>query len=135
MIMEASKASRWSAICAVSCWFVEPEVEFEPTTFRLRVGFSASTWMAPDGSRLLRLDASSVQTAPDGSRPIVWMIIGMINAHPTQIGWQGKRTDDGVLWNCWKVPRCPRCLRSPVRIATELSKCSAARVLVLLVHC
>jgi hypothetical protein len=30
------------------------------------------------------LDASSVQTAPDGSRPIVWMIIGMIKAHPTE---------------------------------------------------
>jgi hypothetical protein len=28
------------------------------------------------------LDASSVQTAPDGSRRIVWMIIGMIKAHP-----------------------------------------------------
>jgi len=26
----------------------------------------------------------SVQTAPDGSRPIVWMIIGMIKAHPTK---------------------------------------------------
>jgi hypothetical protein len=30
------------------------------------------------------LDASSVQMAPDGSRRIVWMIIGMIKAHPTQ---------------------------------------------------
>jgi hypothetical protein len=30
------------------------------------------------------LDASSVQTAPDGSRPIVWMINGMIKAHPTE---------------------------------------------------
>jgi hypothetical protein len=30
----------------------------------------------------------------DGSRPIrriVWMIIGMINAHPTKIGCQGER--------------------------------------------
>jgi len=34
------------------------------------------------------LDASSVQTAPDGSRRIVWMIIGMIKGHPTEIGWQ-----------------------------------------------
>jgi hypothetical protein len=40
--------------------------------------------MAPDGSRLLTLDASSFQTAPEGSRPIVWMIIGMIKAHPTK---------------------------------------------------
>jgi hypothetical protein len=36
---------------------------------------------APDGSGLLMLAAASVQTAPDGSRPIVWMIIGMIQAH------------------------------------------------------
>jgi hypothetical protein len=64
--------------------YVEPEVGFEPTTFRLRVGCSASTWSAPDGSSLLTLDGPSVQTAPDGSRPIVWMIIGMIKAHPTE---------------------------------------------------
>src|SRR5215218_6948960 len=63
---------------------LEPEVGFEPTTFRLRDGCSASTWTAPDGSGLLTLDASSVQTAPDGSRPIVWMIIGIIKAHPTE---------------------------------------------------
>jgi hypothetical protein len=40
-----------------------------------------------DGSRriyLLTLNAASVQTAPDGYRRIVWMIIGMINAHPTE---------------------------------------------------
>jgi hypothetical protein len=53
------------------------------STFRLRDGCSASTWTAPDGSRLLTLDGPSVQTAPDGSRLIVWMIIGMIKAHPT----------------------------------------------------
>jgi hypothetical protein len=29
------------------------------------------------------LDAASVQMAPDGYRRIVWMIIGMIKAHPT----------------------------------------------------
>jgi hypothetical protein len=52
------------------------------TTYQLRDGCSASTWSAPDGSGLLTLDALSVQTAPDGSRPIVWMIIGMIKAHP-----------------------------------------------------
>jgi hypothetical protein len=56
----------------------------EPTTFRLRVGCSASAWSAPDGSGLLTLAAPSVQTALDGSRPIVWMIIGMIKAHPTE---------------------------------------------------
>jgi uncharacterized protein (DUF305 family) len=53
-------------------------------TIRLRDGCSASTWTAPDRSRLLRLDALSVQTDPDGSKRIVWMIIGMIKAHPTQ---------------------------------------------------
>jgi hypothetical protein len=61
-----------------------PQAEPEPSTFRLRVGCSASIWTAPDGSSLLTLDASSVQTAPDGSIRIVWMIIGMIKAHPTK---------------------------------------------------
>jgi hypothetical protein len=56
----------------------------EPTTFRLRDGCSASTWTAPDGSSLLTLPGSSVQTAPDGSRRIVWMIKWMIKAHPTK---------------------------------------------------
>ena len=36
------------------------------------------------GSCLLTLDALSIQTAPDGYRRIVWMIIGMIKAHPTE---------------------------------------------------
>jgi hypothetical protein len=40
--------------------------------------------MASDGSSLLTLDASSVQTAPDGSRPIAWMIKWMIKAHPNR---------------------------------------------------
>ena len=35
---------------------------------------SASIWSAPDGTGLLTLDASSVQTAPDGCRRTVWMI-------------------------------------------------------------
>ena len=63
---------------------MEPEVRFEPTTFRLRDGCSASPWSASDGSSLLTLPASSVQTAPDGYRRIVWMIIGMITGHPTE---------------------------------------------------
>src|SRR6266508_1493979 len=67
----------------LTCAF-EPEVGFEPTTFRLRDGCSASIWTATDGSSLLTLDALSVQTAPDGSRRIVWMIKWMIKAHPTQ---------------------------------------------------
>jgi hypothetical protein len=63
---------------------LEPEEGFEPSTFRLRDGCSASVWSAPDGSSLLTLEASSVQTAPDGSRPIVWMIKRMIKEHPTK---------------------------------------------------
>jgi hypothetical protein len=47
--------------------------------------------MAPDGSGLLTLDAPSVQTAPDGSRPIVWMIKWMIKAHPTENRMPGKQ--------------------------------------------
>jgi hypothetical protein len=39
---------------------------------------SASIWSAPDGSGLLMLDGPSIQMGPDGSRPIVWMINGMI---------------------------------------------------------
>jgi hypothetical protein len=54
-----------------------------PATFRLRVGCFASAWSAADGSSLLTSEASSVQTAPDGYRRIVWMIIGMIKTHPT----------------------------------------------------
>jgi hypothetical protein len=39
---------------------------------------SASIWSAPDGPGLLTLDASSIQTAPDRSHRIVWMIKRMI---------------------------------------------------------
>jgi hypothetical protein len=39
---------------------------------------SASIWSGPDGSGLLTLDGSSVQTDPDRSRRIVWMIRRMI---------------------------------------------------------
>ena len=39
---------------------------------------SMSDWSAPVGSGLLRLDASSIQTDPDRSRRIVWMIKRMI---------------------------------------------------------
>jgi len=68
---------------------MEPEEGFEPSTFRLREGCSASTQKAPDGSSLLTLDDPSVQTAPYEYRPIVWMIKRMIKrmikAHPTEI--------------------------------------------------
>ena len=51
---------------------------FEPPTARSVAWCSASIWSAPDGSGLLRLDASSVQTDPVGSRRIAWMIKRMI---------------------------------------------------------
>jgi hypothetical protein len=51
---------------------------FEPPTARSVAWCSTSIWSAPDRSGLLRLDASSVQTDPVGSRRIVWMIKRMI---------------------------------------------------------
>jgi hypothetical protein len=47
-----------------------------------------------DGSRRIEpahVGCSSVQTAPDGCRRIVWMIIGMIKAIRQNIGWQGEQ--------------------------------------------
>jgi hypothetical protein len=55
---------------------------------------------APDGSGLLTLDASSIQTDPDRSRRIVWMIKSLRE----EIGWQGK------------LP-----IRPPQRLALQLS--------------
>jgi hypothetical protein len=45
---------------------------------------SAAIRSAPDRSALLTLDASSIQTDPDGTSRIVWMIKRMIKAHPTE---------------------------------------------------
>src|SRR5919106_6758437 len=56
----------------------------------LKKDLACSRWM-PRRSRRL-------QTDPDGSRRIVWMIIGMIKAHPTEIGWQGEHPDPEVSW-------------------------------------
>jgi hypothetical protein len=75
---------REGAIRALSWGYVEPEEGFEPSTFRLRDGCSASIWTATDGSSLLTLDGPSVQTAPDGYRRIVWMIKRMIKGCPTE---------------------------------------------------
>jgi hypothetical protein len=44
---------------ALTCAF-EPEVGFEPTTFRLRVGPNPSNWTRPDPSWLLRSGADSI---------------------------------------------------------------------------
>jgi hypothetical protein len=45
---------------------------------------SPSTWTAQGGSSLLTPDASTAEPAPDGSRPIVWMINGV------DTGWDDK---------------------------------------------
>jgi hypothetical protein len=99
--------------------YVEPEAGFEPSTFRLGVGCSASAWTAPDGSSLLTLPAPSVQTAPDRPRPTVRMIIEMIKAHPTQHRMPRKQDPSG------KAVAQPRAaarpspgLRSPARALT-----------------
>jgi hypothetical protein len=64
-------------------------------------GCSASIWMAPDGPGLLTLDASSVQTASDGYRRILWMIIGRIRR--TRLG----RKVRGVGCQLKGQPRLP----------------------------
>jgi hypothetical protein len=96
---------------------MEPKEGFEPSTFRVRDGCSASTWTAPDGSRLLTLDAASVQGAPDGSRRIVWMIIGMIKGHRQEIGCQ----DDPL-----KALRLT-CRVEPTAVAAEASDSAAQK--------
>jgi hypothetical protein len=63
--------------------------------------------MASDGSRLLRLDASSVQTAPDGYRRIVWMIRWMIKAHPIE---RRMLSEVGVAEKL-TASRCQQCRR------------------------
>ena len=55
-------------ICALSCWFVEPEVGFEPTTFRLRVETHPSSRCQPGRFWLLRSAGSSVECDPDRRR-------------------------------------------------------------------
>src|SRR6266545_5050124 len=62
-------------------WSLEPEVGFEPTTFRLRGRCFQSSRPAPVGFSLLTLDAASVWSGPDGSNWIVWMTMGMTMAH------------------------------------------------------
>jgi hypothetical protein len=55
----------WHAIRALSCGFVEPEVGFEPTTFRLRVEEHSSSRCCPDPSWLLTSAGLSVEFVPD----------------------------------------------------------------------
>src|SRR4030095_171211 len=70
--------------------------------------------MAPDGSSLLTLDASLVQRALDGSRRIVWMIIGMIKRIRQDVGWQGKRVAPAPASAGWvQVPSVVAAPRAP----------------------
>ena len=50
---------------ALSCWFVEPEVGFEPTTFRLRVETHPSSRCQPRPFWLLASAGWSIQCVPD----------------------------------------------------------------------
>ena len=59
-------------------------------TTRSVAWWSASIWSAPDRSSLLTLDGSSVQTALDGFRRIVWMIKAMINCRPIESRMAGR---------------------------------------------
>jgi hypothetical protein len=54
-----------------------------PRTTRSVAWCSASVWSAPDGNGLLTLEASSIQTDPDGARRIVWTIKRMIEPAAT----------------------------------------------------
>jgi hypothetical protein len=49
-----------------------------PETTRSVAWCSTSIWSGPDGSGLLTLETSSIQTDPVGTRRIVWMIKRMI---------------------------------------------------------
>jgi hypothetical protein len=87
-------AVRLSAVCAaqVRCqiqgdrqspvwyWLVDCHADCHGSRLAISwpVACSASIWSAPDGSGLLTLDGSSVQTDPDQSRRVVWMINRMI---------------------------------------------------------
>src|SRR5512132_3991789 len=70
---------------------MEPEVGFEPTTFRLRGGTSQSDTSEGDGSSLLTWDTASIWSDPAGYGSIVWMTIRMTMAHPIS----GRMTDAG----------------------------------------
>src|SRR4029453_12436421 len=70
--------------------------------------------MAPDGSSLLTWEAASVQTAPDGYRRIVWMIIGMIKRIRQDVGWQGRRMASAPASAGWvHVPSVVAAPRAP----------------------
>jgi hypothetical protein len=63
---------------------------------------SASVWSAPDGSGLLTLGASSVQTDPEGSCRIVWMIKRMIK--PCDAAPSVTQTTAGIVERSPDIP-------------------------------
>jgi hypothetical protein len=68
-VARRTRLARWRS--ATAPW--SPGVRSRPRAAGRRPrARSASDWTAPEGSSLLTLDASSVQTAPNGSRRIVW---------------------------------------------------------------
>ena len=67
---------------ALSCWFVEPEVGFEPTTFRLRVAAHPSSGYWPVLFSLLTLVDPSMQCGSDLGRYGRWNDRG--NDQPAQ---------------------------------------------------
>jgi hypothetical protein len=75
---------------------------FEPPTARSVDWCSASVWSAPDGSGLLTLGASSVQTAPEGSCRIVWMIKRMIK--PCDAAPSVTQTTAGIVERSPDIP-------------------------------
>jgi hypothetical protein len=64
---------------------------FKPPTARSVAWCSTSDWSAPDGSGLLTLDASSIQTDPERPRRIVRMINGMIKLRRDEPRFLGNR--------------------------------------------
>jgi hypothetical protein len=52
---------------------MEPEVGFEPTTFRLRVGPKPSNWTRPEPSWLLRSGTDFIQSRPVGPGISAWV--------------------------------------------------------------
>ena len=73
-----------------------------PATARSVAWCSASTWSAPDGSGLLTLGASSVQTDREGSRRIVRMINEMTRPRATTVTSSGSSSPvSGSAQDLW----------------------------------
>jgi hypothetical protein len=58
---------------ALTCRFVQPEVGFEPTTFRLRIGPQPSGWTRLGPTWLLRCGTGSIQSRPVVPGSSVWI--------------------------------------------------------------